>query len=122
VKCSLALAEQATLDIAALDPAAPPSVSQVVVTRDMLNAAAMPLIRRTFGICDEVLGRVSLKARDIQAVFMAGGSTRLFMMHATVSEYFGRKLRSDLNPEHVVALGASMVAARPELWPLLDPL
>ncbi|MDB4984975.1 MAG: hypothetical protein JWN04_153, partial [Myxococcaceae bacterium] len=27
----------------------------------------------------------------------------------------------DLNPEHVVALGASMVAARPELWPLLDP-
>lgn len=118
-KCELSLSDHAVLDIAALDPAAPPSVAKVVVTRDMLNAAAMPLIRRTFGICDEVLANTRLKARDIQAVFIAGGSTRLFMMHAMVSAYFGRKLRSDLNPEHVVALGASMVAARPELWPLL---
>ena len=121
-KCGLALSEQALIDVASLDPAAPPSVAQVAVDRDMLNAAAQPLIRRTFGICDEVLSTVKLKARDIQAVFMAGGSTRLFMMHAMVSEYFGRRLRSDLNPEHVVALGAGMVAARPELWPLLEPL
>ena len=68
-----------------------------------------------------MLRNAGLKARDVQAVFMAGGSTRLYMLHAMVSEYFGKRLRLDLNPEHVVALGASMVAARPELWPLLDP-
>lgn len=120
VKCGLSLSEQAELDIGALDPAAPSSVARVVVDRALLNDSAMPIIRRTFGICDEVLSNAGVRARDIQAVFMAGGSTRLFMMHAMVSNYFGRKLRSDLNPDHVVALGASMVAARPELWPLLD--
>ena len=120
-KCALALDESATLDIAQLDPAAPPEVASFVVTRDMLQSAAHPLIQRTFGICDEVLSEAKLNARDVQAVFMAGGSTRLFMLHSMVNQYFGRRLRVDLNPEHVVALGASMVAARPELWPLLDP-
>jgi hypothetical protein len=43
------------------------------------------------------------------------------MLHSMVSDYFGRRLRVDLNTAHVVALGASIVAARPELWPLLDP-
>ena len=120
-KCTLASQERASIDIAQLDPAAPSSISAFAINRKMLSEAAVPLVQRTFGICDEVLAAVQLKARDIQAVFLAGGSTRLFMLHAMVSTYFGRRLRADLNPEHVVALGASMVAARPELWPLLDP-
>jgi hypothetical protein len=37
-----------------------------------------------------------------------------------LSDYFSRKLRRDLDPEHVVALGASIAAARPNLWPLLE--
>jgi len=53
-------------------------------------------------------------------VFLAGGSSRLSVLQSMVSEYFGRKMRSDLNPEHVVAMGASIAAARPELWPLLE--
>ena len=53
---------------------------------------------------------------------MAGGSTRLSMLHAHGQRVLrAKRLRRDLNPEHVVALGASMAAARPELWPLLDP-
>ena len=121
VKCALSLHERWTLDLTRVDPTMPASLSQFKVDRDMLRAAATPLVNRTFGICDEVLAHAALRPRDIQAVFMAGGSTRLFMLHAMVSEYYGNRLRSDLNPEHVVALGASMVAARPELWPLLDP-
>ncbi|MDB4977587.1 MAG: Chaperone protein DnaK [Myxococcaceae bacterium] len=120
-KCALALDETTQIDIAQIDPAAPSTVATFLITRDMLTAASYPLIQRTFGICDEVLAQTQLKARDVQAVFMAGGSTRLFMLHSMVNQYFGRRLRVDLNPEHVVALGASMVAARPELWPLLDP-
>ena len=95
-------------------------IGKIVLDREMLASAAVPMIRTTFGICDEVLARASLHARDIQAVFLAGGSTRLPMLHELVSGYFGRKLRTDINPEHVVALGASVAAARPELWPLLD--
>jgi molecular chaperone DnaK (HSP70) len=85
----------------------------------MVDAACAPLIRRTFAHCDAVLSSAGVRARDIQAVFLAGGSTRMPLLQSMVSEYFGRKLRSDLSPEHVVALGASIAAARPELWPLL---
>ncbi|MFT3927420.1 MAG: Hsp70 family protein [Myxococcales bacterium] len=119
-KCGLAEHERQRLDITAIDPAAPPSLTEAFVDRDMLNAAAGPLIRRTFGHCDAVLSSAGLRARDIQAVFLAGGSSRLTLLQSMVSEYFGRKLRTDLNPEHVVAMGASIAAARPELWPLLE--
>jgi molecular chaperone DnaK len=119
-KCALATEPASRLDLTAIDPAAPPSVTEFVLDRSMLDAASVPLIRRTFGHCDAALSRAGVRARDIQAVFLAGGSTRLPMLHSMVSEYFGRKLRADLNPEHVVALGASLAAARPELWPLLE--
>lgn len=119
-KCQLAEQQSTTLDIASIDPAAPPRLTAVELDRATLDAVAVPFIRSTFGICDEVLSQVSLNARDIQAVFLAGGSTRLPMLKEHVQGYFGKKVRSDLNPEHVVALGASMAAARPELWPLLD--
>lgn len=120
LKCELSRSDTALLDLSVVDPAAPPHLTQASLDRALLADAAEPFIRRTYGICDEVLSAVSLHARDIQAVFLAGGSTRLPTLHGMVSEYFGRRLRSDLNPEHVVALGASMAAARPELWPLLD--
>jgi molecular chaperone DnaK (HSP70) len=119
-KCGLSEHEAMRLDIAAIDPAAPPSLTDVLVDRAMLDAAAEPLIRRTFGHCDAVLSKAGLRAREVQAVFLAGGSSRLRLLQSMVSEYFSRKLRSDLNPEHVVALGASIAAARPELWPLLE--
>jgi molecular chaperone DnaK len=119
-KCELSERETTLLDIAQIDPAAPPRLTQALIDRSMLEAAATPLIRTTFGICDEVLARVNLRTRDIQAVFLAGGSTRIPLLHNMVSQYFGKRMRQDLNPEHVVALGASMAAARPELWPLLD--
>jgi len=36
-----------------------------------------------------------------------------------VAEYFGHKLRHELDPLHVVSAGASLAAARPRLSPLL---
>lgn len=118
----LALGEQESvlLDLMAIDPAVPASVAAPRVDRTMLDAACIPLIRRTFGHCDSVLSQAGLRARDIQAVFLAGGSTRLPILRQMVSEYFGRKLRTDMDPEHIVALGASIAAVRPELWPLLE--
>jgi molecular chaperone DnaK len=121
-KCALAAQERSVLELDQIDPSLPPSVARFVLDRTALERVARPLIQRTFGICDEALSSAGLKARDVQAVFMAGGSTRLLVLEAMVSQYFGRRPRSDLNPEHVVALGASLVAARSELWPLLIPV
>lgn len=118
-KRTLADRERTVIELAKVDASAPPQVARFVLDRTMLEDAARPLIQRTFGICGAALARAGLHARDVQAVFMAGGSTRLFVLEPMVSEYFGRRLRRDLDPELVVALGASLVAARSELWPLL---
>jgi molecular chaperone DnaK (HSP70) len=108
------------ISLSAIDAAAPPNVAELTIDRAMLDSVATPIVRRTFGICDDVLRSVGLTTREIQAVFLAGGSTSMPMMQPLVSEYFGRRVRSDMRPDHVVALGASLAAARPELWPLLD--
>jgi len=120
-KCALAVQQRTVLELAQIESSVPPPAASFVIDRPALEDAARPLIQRTFSICDEALDVAGLKARDVQAVFMAGGSTRLPMVEPMVSQYFGRRPRSDLNPEHVVALGASLVAARSELWPLLIP-
>jgi molecular chaperone DnaK len=119
-KCELANVEVTKLDLSSIDPAAPPALTEITIDRALLESACLPFIQRTFGICDEVLGAVKLHARDMQAVFLAGGSTRLPMLTRMLGDYFSKRVRMDLNPEHVVALGASMTAARPQLWPLLE--
>ena len=50
---------------------------QEKIPRERLNGLAAQLVRRTFIICDEVLMQVGAKARDVDAVFLAGGATHL---------------------------------------------
>jgi molecular chaperone DnaK len=120
-KIRLASDEIATIDIDTVDPAAPTQVTTVSIDRRALRDRASTLIRRTFLICDQVLGQAGIKARDVDAVFLAGGSTSLPGLRDDVREYFGRRPRYDLEPMHVVAIGASLAAVRPDLSGLLDP-
>ncbi|MEM8607467.1 MAG: Hsp70 family protein [Myxococcota bacterium] len=120
-KCELTETEEAAIAIPSVDPAAPASCGVVRITRDEVQQLTLDLVRRTFGICDEVLADAGLKARDIDAVFLAGGSTRLPGLRAYVESYFGKRPRFDLDPMSVVSLGASLAAARPAVSELLDP-
>jgi len=120
-KCALSESEHAAIAIPAVDPAAPESCGVVSITRDEVQQLTMDLVRQTFGICDEVLAEAGVRARDIDAVFLAGGSTRLPGLRQYVTQYFDKRPRFDLNPMHVVSMGASIAAARPAVSELLDP-
>ena len=72
-------------------------------------------------MCDEVLAQAGLKARDMEAIFLAGGSTRLPGLRGYIESYFGKRPRFDLDPMQVVSMGASLAAARPAVAELLDP-
>ncbi|MEM7434760.1 MAG: Hsp70 family protein [Myxococcota bacterium] len=120
-KCELSETEEAAIAIPSVDPAAPASCGVIQITRDEVQQLTLDLVRRTFVICDEVLSDASIKARDIDAVFLAGGSTRLPGLRAYVESYFGKRPRFDLDPMSVVSLGASLAAARPAVSELLDP-
>ena len=120
-KCELSESQEAAIAIPSVDPAAPESCGVIPISRDEVQQLTFDLVRRTFGICDEVLAQAALKARDMQAVFLAGGSTRLPGLRGYVEQYFGKRPRADLDPMQVVSLGASLAAARPAVSELLDP-
>ncbi|HEX2676313.1 MAG TPA: Hsp70 family protein [Polyangiales bacterium] len=109
-----------TLDLEGVDPAAPADLQPIQLDRKAVWNLSAELISRTFAICDEVLGSASLTVRDIQAVFLAGGATLVPGVREAVAEYFGKKLRYELDPMHVVSIGASIAAARPRLSALLS--
>jgi len=119
-KCALTERPRLGIPISEIDPAAPQDIPPVQIDRALLASIVDPLVRRTFRLCDEVLGQAELRAKDIQAVFLAGGSCALPGLHRHVSTYFGKRARMDLDPTTVVAIGASLVATRPELTRLLD--
>ena len=112
--------ESIKLEVQQVDPAAPSHIPPIRFTREQLSMAATPLIDRTFQICGTVLGEAGLKVSDIEAVFLAGGTCRMPLVRERVEEHFGTKLRDDLDPLHVVALGASYCAIRPGLAGLLN--
>ena len=120
-KCELSESEQSAIAIPSVDPAAPESCGIIPITRQEVQQLTLDLVRSTFVTCDEVLAQAKLKARDMQAVFLAGGSTRLPGLVEYIESYFGKRPRSDLNPMEVVGLGASLAAARPAVSELLDP-
>jgi hypothetical protein len=66
--------------------------------------------RRSFASCDEVLARLSLSPAHLDAVVLAGGSSRIPYLQNAVTHYFGKPPLIDKAPENLVALGASGLA------------
>jgi molecular chaperone DnaK len=88
-KCELSESEQAAIAIPSVDAAAPESCGVISITREEVQQLTLDLVRRTFVMCDEVLAQAGVKARDMQAIFLAGGSTRLPGLRGYIESYFG---------------------------------
>ena len=68
------------------------------------------LIQRTFVVCDAALAQAGEVARDLDGVILVGGPTRLPLIRDAVSQYFQQELKSDVDPDEVVAIGAAIFA------------
>ncbi len=80
------------------------------LSREMLSTACGDLVQRTFSVCDEALRSAGLKASQLNAVILVGGPTKMDVVSNAVGGYFGTPPMKDLNPDEVVALGASIQA------------
>ena len=74
------------------------------------EAAILPIVERTTAACHRALTDASLAARQVDAVVLVGGSTRVPLVRRHVAALFQREPYCDLDPDEVVALGAAMQA------------
>ncbi|MBS1644196.1 MAG: Fe-S protein assembly chaperone HscA [Bacteroidetes bacterium] len=80
------------------------------VTREQFDALIQPFVARTLDSCRSALKDAGIQAKDVNAVVMVGGSTRVPLVKDSVRALFGRELFDALNPDEVVALGAAVQA------------
>jgi Fe-S protein assembly chaperone HscA len=81
------------------------------LTRNALEEMAAPFIARTLKRCELAIADAKLKADDIDAVVLVGGSTRMPLVRRRVAEMFHREPLCSINPDQVVALGAAVQAS-----------
>jgi molecular chaperone DnaK len=80
------------------------------ITRAEFESLIQPIVDRTLGPCRQALADAGLQPSQIDEVVLVGGSTRIPLVRKAVAELFGRTPHSELNPDEVVALGASVQA------------
>lgn len=66
------------------------------------------LIQRTIPPMQKALQDAKLSASDLDEVIVVGGSTRIPKVQEVVEKFFGKKPDRSVNPDEVVAIGASV--------------
>jgi molecular chaperone DnaK len=66
------------------------------------------LVQRSIKPCEQALKDAGLTKNDIDEVILVGGSTRIPRIQQAVEDFFGKKPNKSVNPDEVVAVGASI--------------
>nr|WP_232327981.1 Hsp70 family protein [Kibdelosporangium sp. MJ126-NF4]CTQ90328.1 Chaperone protein DnaK [Kibdelosporangium sp. MJ126-NF4] len=90
----------------------PSGPREVVITRLELNDMIRPSIQLTADALRRTIASAGLRAEDLSAVLLAGGSSRIPLVSQLVSEEFGKPVRVTLHPKFTVSLGAAAMATR----------
>jgi molecular chaperone DnaK len=107
-KIKLATRMEVRLDLSRVDPDCPLAAEGLPIHRRTLDELCAELVQRSFRNCDEALAAAGLKAGQLSAVLLAGGTTQLPMIREAVEHYFGRTPSTEHDPTEVVALGACL--------------
>ena len=78
------------------------------LSRSKFEQLADSLVSRTLKPCEEALKDAGISKSEINEVILVGGSTRIPKIQEAVEKFFGRKPNRSVNPDEVVAIGASI--------------
>ena len=78
------------------------------LTRSQFEQLCDSLIRATIEPCKKALADAGYSKSDIDEVILVGGSTRIPAIQRVVEEFFGKTPSKGVNPDEVVAIGASI--------------
>ena len=83
----------------------------VKLSRNKLESLVEDLVKRSLEPLKTALQDSGLSKSEIDEIILVGGQTRMPMVQAAVSDFFGKEPRKDVNPDEAVAMGASIQGA-----------
>ena len=81
------------------------------LTRAKFEQLAHGLIQACLAPCQKAIADAKLSTSDIDEVILVGGSSRIPAVQELVKNYFGKEPSKGVNPDEVVAVGASIQGA-----------
>ncbi len=81
------------------------------LTRAKFEQLAHGLIQACLAPCQKAMADAKLNTSDIDEVILVGGSSRIPAVQELVKNYFGKEPSKGVNPDEVVAVGASIQGA-----------
>ncbi|MEO1050640.1 MAG: molecular chaperone DnaK [Bacteroidota bacterium] len=78
------------------------------LSRSKFEQLADDLVRRSLEPCKQAIKDAALSTSEIDEVILVGGSTRIPKIQEEVEKFFGKKPSKGVNPDEVVAIGASI--------------
>ena len=87
-----------------------PKHLQITLSRAQLEELSAELVKRTVKPTQNALRDAGMKSDDIDDIVLVGGMTRMPLVIKQVTETFGKEPNKSINPDEVVAIGASIQA------------
>jgi len=87
-----------------------PKHLDIKLSRSEFNKMVDDLVQKTLGPTKQALSDAGLEPKQIDAVLLVGGSTRIPAVQDLVKSITGREPNRSINPDEVVALGAAVQA------------
>lgn len=81
------------------------------LTRSQFESLTYNLVRACLEPCKQAVKDAGISVSDIDEVILVGGSTRIPAVQTIVEKYFGKTPNKGVNPDEVVAVGASIQGA-----------
>jgi len=108
-KCELSSSKQTEINLPFITAdSSGPRHFNLTLTRAKFDQLTDNLVQRTKKPCQKALKDAGLKASDINEVILVGGSTRIPKVQEIVKEIFKKEPNKGVNPDEVVAIGASI--------------
>ncbi len=111
-KCELSTLDRVEirLPFIAQGPSGPQHL-EAALTREQLESMVKSLVDLTLVPIKDALEQGGMSPRQLDEVILVGGQTRMPLVQRLVSDFFGKEPNRSINPDEVVALGASIQGA-----------
>ena len=83
---------------------------ELIITRSKFEELCMNLWKKCFERIEDAIEIAKLNKKDINEIILVGGSTRIPKIRQMVEDFFGKEPLRNIDPDEVVAYGATLAA------------